>query len=263
MFGSVVVEAFEPGTIVVEDEGADEVVSFLVCGEAVFTGVASASGVCGDGVAETPVEAFDHAVGLRVIGPGELVADAACSADAVEGVAAGAVCTLSLWVAEAVCELGAVVGKHGMDGISEGIEKALEGLGDGHAAAIGEDVDVDEAGGPFDDDEDIGGPALEAGEVLEVGVDEAERLGREALRGACRGGRRSGYAMTVPQAVQSRARDVGTQAAMQHLERIVERQAEPGAQFERDLLLLERQAGRQPMRPRGGDCQDFRVWAGG
>ena len=86
----LVVEASQSCAVIVLDEGEDEVVALLVRSEAVATGIPWACGVCGDRVAQAAVESLDHAVGLRVIGPGELVADAVLLAQPVKGMAAGA-----------------------------------------------------------------------------------------------------------------------------------------------------------------------------
>jgi len=56
--------------------------------EAVAAGVSAICGMRAHGVADASVEALDHAVGLRVIGLCELVADAMVFADAIEGVVA-------------------------------------------------------------------------------------------------------------------------------------------------------------------------------
>jgi len=69
-----------------------------------------------------------------------------------------------------------------VDRIAEGVEEALESLGDGLGAAIGQDLDMDEAGGALDDDQDVGRSSLEPGEVLEIGVHVSEGLGCKALR---------------------------------------------------------------------------------
>ena len=58
--------------------------------EAVFAGIECGGGLFGDGVGDASVEALDHAIGLRVEGFGELVADAVFGAQAIEGMASGA-----------------------------------------------------------------------------------------------------------------------------------------------------------------------------
>ena len=80
-----------------------------------------------EGFGEAAVEALGHAVGLRPVGPGEFVAHGVVLADLVEGVMAGAaVALVPACSAEAVGELGAVVGEDGVDGVAEGREEAFE-----------------------------------------------------------------------------------------------------------------------------------------
>jgi hypothetical protein len=64
-------------------------------------------------LAETAVEAFDHAVGLRAERPGQTVSNPTLGANAIEGMLAGGFFVrLGLFVdGEAVGELGAVVGR--------------------------------------------------------------------------------------------------------------------------------------------------------
>ena len=63
----------------------------------------------GERVADAPVEALGHAVGLGAIGAGQLMGDAVAGADAIEGVAAGAGgAALVEGAAEAIGELGSI-----------------------------------------------------------------------------------------------------------------------------------------------------------
>ena len=133
--------------------------------------------------------------------------------------------------AEAVGELTAVVGEDGVDGVAEGLEEALQAGGDGLAAALLDDVDVDEAGGAFDGDEDVGGFLVQARQVLEIDMDVAEGLRGEAL-----GGRRGlalslRDAVALEAAVQGGAGDVGAQAAAHNFQDVVEGERQAGAQF--------------------------------
>jgi hypothetical protein len=75
-------------------------------------------------------------------------------ANAIEGVLAGRfVVRLKLFIdGKAVGEFGAVVGQHGVDGKREAVEKVLEEAGSGDGAAIGQDLEVDKAGGAVDRD---------------------------------------------------------------------------------------------------------------
>jgi hypothetical protein len=243
-----VAEASQSGSIVVVDEGMDEGVALGVIGEAVFTGVAGGSGVAFEGFGEAAIEALGHAVGLRMVGSGEFVADAVALAELVEGMGAGATVALApARIAEAVGELRAVVGEDGVDGMAEGLQKALQAGGDGRAAAFLDDLDVDEAGGAFDGDEDVGRLALQARQVFQVDVDIAEGFGGEALGSRFGIGGLLRDAPALEAAVQGRAGDIGAQAAAHDLQGIVERKSQPGAQFDGDLLLFGGKAGGQGM----------------
>ena len=80
-------EAFEAGSIVVVDELGDEGVAIGVVDEG--TPGAAPLFLAADGLSNAAIEAFDHAVGLRVIRPGEAVIDAAQLAELIKGVVAG------------------------------------------------------------------------------------------------------------------------------------------------------------------------------
>src|SRR5207247_1387940 len=83
--GSGILEASQSGSIVVVDEGDEVVVALLVVFEASVVG----GPVLGDLVemlADAPVEALDHAVGLGSEGSGEAVVDTGLGAGQVEGV---------------------------------------------------------------------------------------------------------------------------------------------------------------------------------
>ena len=73
-------------------------------------------------------------------------------ADPVEGVVArGSALGFCLLVdGEAVGELGAVVGQNGVDRERKAIEKAIEESSGGGGPAIGEDFEIDKAGGAVD-----------------------------------------------------------------------------------------------------------------
>jgi hypothetical protein len=170
--------------------------------------------VAGDGVTETPVEALGHAVGLRPVRAGEFMADAVGLAELVEGVFAGAALAfVPAHGTKAVGELGAVVGQDGVDGMAEGGEEALEASGDGGAAALLDDLDMDKAGGALDRDKDIGGFAFEAGEMLQVDMDIAKGLRVKALALRFGLGRAPRDAVALEAAMQGRAGDGRAQAA--------------------------------------------------
>jgi hypothetical protein len=142
--GCLVVEALQTGVIVVGDEGEEVGIAFgMVEKAAVMGGAALRHPV--EMLAKAAVEAFDHAVGLRPEGLGKAMGDGALDADAIEGMLArGFVVGFGLFVdGEAVGELGAVVGQDGMDLEREMAEEA----GRGGAPAIGQDFEIDKAGG--------------------------------------------------------------------------------------------------------------------
>jgi len=245
-------EASQSGTIVVVDEALDEGVALGVMAEAVFAGVTGGRRVVLEGFGEAAVEALGHAVGLRAIGAGEFVAHAVALADLVEGVGTGAAVALApARIAEAIGELRAVIGEDGVDGMTEGLQEALQTGSDGRGAALLDDFDVDEAGSALDGDEDIGGPALQARQVFQVDMDIAEGFGREALGGrlGIRGSLRDASALEA--AVQGGAGDIGAQAAAHDFQSVVEREPQPGAQFDGDLLFFGGKAGGQGV-GRGG-----------
>ncbi len=102
-------EASQSGAIIIVDEAVDEGVSLFVGVEAVSAGVYAVGGVAGEGFGDAAVETFDHAVGLWMVRPGQLVGDVVRGADAVESVVSGAAFSCAVkGAAEAVGELGAI-----------------------------------------------------------------------------------------------------------------------------------------------------------
>src|SRR4051812_32973921 len=97
------------------DEASEEGVAVGVGGKQPM-GNAS-FGLAADGVDDAAVEAFDEAVGLRSIGPGQAVVDLVLGADAIEWMVSGRpIARLVLHVdGEAVGELTAVVGQDGVN----------------------------------------------------------------------------------------------------------------------------------------------------
>jgi hypothetical protein len=115
-----------------------------------------------EGIGKASIEALDHSVGLWVVGLGELVPDVVAGAQAIEGMASGAcVATGVLSSAEAIGELCAVISEHCVDRVAEGLKEASEGIRDGVALAVVEDIDMNEAGHALDYDEDIGAATIE------------------------------------------------------------------------------------------------------
>jgi hypothetical protein len=158
----LIVKASQAGAIVVGNEGVEVGVAFGVVEKAAVVGGAVLRHAV-EVFAEASVEALDHAVGLRPKRPGEAVGDGARGAEPVKGKGAGGfVVRFGFLVdGEAVGELGAVVGQDGVDGEREAVEKALEKSGGGGGAAIGEDSEIDKAGGAIDRDIGVAAPAAE------------------------------------------------------------------------------------------------------
>src|SRR6185312_13993043 len=123
-----------------------------------------------DGFGNAPIEAFDQAVGLRMIRLGQAMLDTALLTEAIEGmVAGGPAGRLVLHVdGEAVGELGAVVGQDGMNLVPEVGQEALEEGGCGFAIASGVDLDIDVTGGAIDGDKGVAFAALQGRQVLQV-----------------------------------------------------------------------------------------------
>jgi hypothetical protein len=174
--GCLVVEASQAGAIVVDDEDVEVGVAFGMVEKAAMVGGAVLRHPA-QMLAEASVEAFDHAVALRPEGLGEAVGDGALGADAIEGmVARRFVVRFSLFVdGEAVGELGAVVGQDGVDRKREAGKEAREETGGGLGAAIGEDFEIDKAGGAVDRDIGVAAPAAQRRQVFGIDVDEPGR----------------------------------------------------------------------------------------
>ena len=244
--GTFVIETSQAGLVVVSDEVEDVAVSLLVGVEAVLALVFSVGRLGIEMVLEAAVEPLNHAVRLGPEGPGELMADAVCGADPVEGVPPGGrIGGLALLVdGEAVGELRAIVGEHGVDLQREAGQEAFEEGGGIGGAAGWSDLEIDVACGPVDGDEGIGGPALEPGEVFDIDMDEAGRVtGLEAARRSAFGGGPGGQAMTFPAAVKRGARQVRLHTAPHHFQGIVQRQSQIAAQGKGESLFMGQHGG--------------------
>src|SRR6185436_10998517 len=157
----------------VVDELAEEGVAISVAGE----GAASAATfvLATDGFGNAPIEAFDQAVGLRMIRLGQAMLDTALLTEAIKRmVAGGPAGRLVLHVdGEAIGELGAVVGQDGINLVREVGQEALEEGGCRLAVPPGMDLDIDVAGSSIDRDKGIALAALQGRQMLEIDVDEA------------------------------------------------------------------------------------------
>ena len=177
---SFVAEAFEPCAIVVSDEVVDIGITLLGGREpAVMTG-----GIVVDAVemfAETAIEAFDHAVGLRAEGLDQPMDDGTCRAHFVERMLARRLARRLAFLVdgEAIGPFPAIVCEDGVNRMREVRQKALKESACRGAGAFIEDLGIDIAGCPVDGYEGIGALAAQRGQVLDVEMDEAARRGLE------------------------------------------------------------------------------------
>ena len=81
----LIVEAFKSGSIVSVDELFDESISLLMGVELVLASVSAIRRRVSNGVSEAPVEALDHAVGLRSEGADQAMVNILSGANPVEG----------------------------------------------------------------------------------------------------------------------------------------------------------------------------------
>ena len=246
---SEVVEAFEAGSIVIRDEALEEGVAVLMGSEQPAR--APALGLAADGVDDATVEAFDEAVGLRPIGPGEAVLDAAFCAKPIERMAAG---WPVLWLVfhidgEAVGELGAIVGEDGVNGMREVGEEALQEAGRGIRIPLGVDLQIDIACRAIDGDEGVAFVPLEGWQVLEVNMDKSDGGLLEDADSRLVRFRSLAQAVALEAAMDGAARELVIDAAPHHFDDVVERQLQPGSQFTDQTLFHGREAGLQRLGP--------------
>jgi hypothetical protein len=204
-----------------------------------------------NGLSNAPVEAFDHAVGLRVVGLGQAVLDAVMLAELIKGVIAGRFPgRLVLLVdGEAVGELGAVIGQDGVNVVREVGQEAFEEAGRGGSVAPGMDLDIDVAGGAVDGDKGVADAALQGRQVLQVDVNEADAGGLEgAGLGLVRFGKPAD-AIALQAAMNGTARQLGIDAPLHHFDDIVQRQLQRRPQLADRPLFDGRQAGHEVVRP--------------
>nr|WP_194461722.1 hypothetical protein [Bradyrhizobium sp. CCBAU 53421] len=245
----LVAEAFEAGSVVVVDELAEEGVPIGVVDEGAAGAAALFFATYGFG--DAPVEAFDEAVGLRVVGLGQAMLDAALLAELIKGVVAGrSPGRLVLLVdGEAVGELGAVVGQDGVNVVREVGQEALKETGRGGAVPPGMDLDKDVAGGAVDGDKGVAGAALQGRQILHVDMDEADTgILEDAGLGPVRLGKPAD-AIALQAAVNGAAGQLGIDAAPHHLDDVVERQLQRRPQLAHRPLFDGRQAGHEVVRP--------------
>ncbi|MGY4224698.1 hypothetical protein ACVMIH_002059 [Bradyrhizobium sp. USDA 4503] len=221
-----VAEAFEAGPIVVVDELGDEGVAVGVVDKG--TARAAPFVFAADGFGDAPVEAFDEAVGLRVVGLGQAMLDCALLAEPIKGVVAGRLPDrfVLLVDGEAVGELGSVVGQDGVNTVRKVGQEAFEEAGRGRSVSPGMDLDEDVSGGAIDRDKGITGAALQRGQILHVDMDEADTgILEDAGFGLVRLGKPAD-AIALQAAVNRTTGQLGVDASPHHLNDVVQRQLE-------------------------------------
>ena len=102
---------------------------------------------------DATVEAFDHPVGLRVLGLDQSVLDPMSGASLVEDVLAGGLALAG--GAKAVGELFPVVGQHGANDERRLGPQAFQEAGSGGGGFVGLDLEIDPAAGAVDGGEQV------------------------------------------------------------------------------------------------------------
>ena len=111
-----------------------------------------------DDFGDAPIEAFDHAIGLRMLGRDQAVLDLVFQASLVEGMVA---CGFSFaGGAKPVGELLAVIGQHLLDGEGAVRHQVFQEGGGGGCLLVGMDFPVDPPAGPVDGHEQIAAAVL-------------------------------------------------------------------------------------------------------
>ena len=183
----------------------------------------------------------------------------ALGAHPIEGmVARGFVVRFVFFVdGEAVGEFGAVIGQHGVNGEREAVEEAVEKTRCGLGPAIGQDLEVDEAGGAVDRDIGVTAAAVERRQIFDVDVDEAgrgvgvEHGGRSLLLAAA-----GGDAVALQATVDGAARQRGVDTAPHCFDDVVERQRQAAAQLDDQAFFPFGHRRGQPVRA-GGSIDDL------
>ena len=144
----------------------------------------------------------------------------------------------------------AVVGQDGVDRDREAVEKAREKTRSGGGAAIGEDFEIDKAGGAIDRDIGVAPLARQRRQVFDVDMDKpGRRIGLEGGRRRLLRGHPGGQAVALQAAVHAAARQLRVDAAPHRLDDVVERQRQAAAQLEDQGFFPIADRGGQPMRP--------------
>ena len=136
-----------------------------------------------------------------------------------------------------------------MDSCREVIAEAFEECGGGLAVAARVDLQIDIAGRPVDGDKSIAFASLQRRQVLQIDVNEADRRLLEAAGLGLFGLGSLADAMALQAAMDGASGELGVEAAAHHLDDVVERQIEGGAQLADQLLFHGGQRDAHPLRP--------------
>lgn len=197
-----------------------------------------------------PVEALDHAVGLWMLGTGEAVFDAECSAQLVELMPARRIAGTA--GEQPIGELGAVVGEQCLELEGRGLGQRVEEAPGRCGRAVPLDGDEHPARCAIDGHEDVATLALvgHLGQVLDIDVHIPGLVGLEGLAGRSHrlGAGKPGHPPPTQQAVQRRAAHRRLDELVHHGQQIVQRQAQRRAQVHHQFLLPRIQGRLQAVR---------------
>ncbi len=199
----------------------------------------------GQDLADAPVEALDHAVGLRMAHRGKAVLDTELVAELVKAMGTAG---LAVFALQSVGEGLVIVGEQPMDAkrclLTHGLEK-----GAGRAGGfVRLELEVNPAARPIDGHKQILARRLigHLREVFVVDMDIAWRIGLKGLaRALCLLSRaqirQTADPMAAQAAIQSRAGDAWIEELAHHDQQIIEWQLQCAAQFHGDGLLRRAQ----------------------
>ncbi len=130
---------------------------------------------------DATVEAFDHPIGLRMLGLDQSVLDAVHGAGLIEAVLAGGLALTG--GAKAVGELFSIVGQHGANAKRGLGPKALQKASGGGGGLVGLDLEIDPAAGAINGGDQIAmfGLVGHSRQVLHIHMHEPRRVGLEGL----------------------------------------------------------------------------------
>nr|WP_246004479.1 hypothetical protein [Plasticicumulans acidivorans] len=211
----------------------------------------------GEYLADTPVEAFEHTVGLRMPWRDQTVFDLLLATNLVEDMRAAGVALAG--GAEAVGEGLGVVGEHGAHVEGGALVYAREKASGRGGLLVIEHFQVHPARGPVDGDVQVAPGRLigHLRQVFDVDVQVARVIGPEAAgRGVRFGCRRAHvlkprHAVAAQAAIQARAADPGVDESAGDDRQVIKRQQQGAAQLHHDRFLGCAERRLQPVRGMG------------